>query len=83
MRQIEERWWNVGFAVEEETVPRSVDGNGDVDTMQLTVLVLVHDGADGRHTIRVPFEPETKQRLVRLLTGGVVLPPHLPFGGGV
>jgi len=85
LRKIDERWWNVGFHVEFEQVtqPSGGNGSGAPETIEVAILILQRKTADGIHILRIPFDPESKRKLIEGLSRGIVIPPHLPFGGGV
>lgn len=82
-RVVEETWVGVAFEVVQEQLPRG-DGNGGVQldeqlqpVMQdMTTLVFSNVTPDGRHTIKVPFDPNSKTELIRKLTGGIVVPTN-------
>ena len=96
-RLIEEKWVGIGFDITIEQTPKThpangqplYDENGLPLTEEVTTLVLIVPLPDGQRIIRIPFSPESKQELLRKLTGGIVVPngnisaPHLPFGKGV
>lgn len=81
MRVIEERWENVGFAVEQaqkqlaspEGFPMmKPDGTPDMET--ISVLVFVHNTPEKQWVIRVPFDAASKAKLVESLTGAMIVP---------
>jgi hypothetical protein len=76
----DERWANVGFAVEKGEQQRvSPEGlpmmkpDGTPDTEPVTILVFVHNLSDGQWIIRVPFEDSSRLKLIDALTGGIVV----------
>lgn len=94
-RLIEERWVGIGFDVITEHLPQQDergniihDATGLPKTVEHTTLVLILNEPGGQRVVRIPFQEESRQELIRKLTGGVIVPngnggvPHLPFGKG-
>lgn len=94
-RLIEERWVGIGYNVETEHLPQT-DEHGNVlhdarglpKTLEHTTLILILNEPAGQRIVRIPFQEEARQDLIRKLTGGIIVPPngngpHLPFGKGV
>lgn len=91
---IEERWTGIGYDVQTEHLPTinpetgqpTIGPDGQPETAQHTTLILIHAaGTPDPRIIRIPFTEETRQELIRKLTGGIIIPgngntPHLPFG---
>jgi len=80
---VTERWVGVGWQVGREQVAKhSADGqplytgNGEPQVTEVTVLIFVHPpGSDGsQYVVQIPFEEESRQKLVEALTGGIVVP---------
>ena len=81
-RTVVERWERVGWDVRQETRQRltgeglpAMHPDGSPVTVDLTVLVLVLYGQDGRPelTAEVPLDDDTRRALAAKLSGGIVL----------
>ncbi len=81
-RIIEERWMGIGFDVVTENLQKTdpkdgqplFDGHGLPQLEEFTTLVLILPSPDTQRVIKIPFSPESKQELLRKLTGGIVVP---------
>lgn len=90
-RIIEERWMGIGYDVIAEHLPvtdeqgRVIhDAHGLPKTLEHTTLVLILNDPGAQRVVRIPFQDEARQELIRKLTGGIIVPKgngaHLPFG---
>lgn len=79
-RQITEMWMGVGFSVEQGKQQRQTpEGlplmapDGSPETEDVTILVFVDNTPFGQHVIRVPFNEEGRAKLLKALSGGIVI----------
>jgi hypothetical protein len=81
MRKVEERWQINRMNVVKETLPladaqgRAIHWpNGDPKMENYTSLVFVMVDPGCHRTVLIPLTDEGKQKLVEMLTGGIVVP---------
>lgn len=88
-RLIEEKWLSAGFAIEHEEVQtKNPDTNellfnedGSPKNISMTILLLVHNGVDTQHVIRVPLDDEARVSLAEALSNGEAPPPKIQKPG--
>lgn len=72
---------NVSMALGKDAVPVAEDGQLEPRLMERTVLVFVD--AQSQTRVLIPLDDGGRQELVRMLTGGIVVPQNgrLPGAG--